>query len=91
MAKGGKNQKGAVNKAEGTHGDKTHAAFLEQINSGSERNEPAPREAGEARPPREGKHHIYEDRQQHDEADKNSDKNRLNHDIDLDRVPGDEK
>jgi hypothetical protein len=27
-----------------------------------------------------GKSHLYEDRQQHDEADKNSDKDRIRHD-----------
>jgi hypothetical protein len=32
--------------------------------------------------PRQGRHKIYEDRQQHDEADKNSEKNRLARDRD---------
>jgi hypothetical protein len=73
-------QKGAQTHAEGTqHGEKTHEAILEQLNANG---------AGEAAndapelTPRYGKHHIYEDRQQHDEADKNADKNRLQRDLD---------
>ena len=34
---------------------------------------------------REGKHKIYEDREQHDEAEKNSEKNRLTRDGEMDR------
>lgn len=73
-------QKGAQTHAEGTqHGDKTHEAIIEQLNAHG---------AGEAAndqpemAPRYGKHHIYEDRQQHDEADKNAEKQRLQRDLD---------
>jgi hypothetical protein len=38
MSKPSKRQKGAVRHAEGQHGDKTHAAFLEQLNA-SQRDE----------------------------------------------------
>ena len=83
MAKEGKRQKGAVNHAEGQHGDKTHSRFIEQLHEGSERNGPGPREMGESRV---GGSHIHEGRQQHDEADKNAEKNRLGRDIERDRL-----
>ena len=70
-------QQGAQSHAEGQHGDKTHKAFLEGL-QGSEESE-GRREAGErARDtdaygqPHEGKHRLQEDREQHDEAEKNS-------------------
>ena len=82
--KGG--QQGPQGHAEGQHGSKAHQAFLEELHSGK---------SGEARDeqervtePRgsqdnpEGKHRLFEDRQQHDEADKNSEKNRLQKEID---------
>jgi hypothetical protein len=39
MSKPSKRQKGAVRHAEGQHGDKTHAAFLEQLNASQQRDE----------------------------------------------------
>ena len=70
-------QQGAQNHAEGQQGDKTHKAFLEGL-QGSEESEGA-REAGErARDtdaygqPHAGKHRLEEDREQHDQAEKNS-------------------
>ena len=81
-------QKGAQTHAEGTqHGDKTHEAIIEQLNAHG---------AGEAAndqpemAPRYGKHHIYEDRQQHDEADLRSEKNRFAHDRDEGRAGDDD-
>ena len=70
MSKPSKRQKGAVRHAEGQHGEKTHAAFLEQISSRTTTPE------AEASPQREGKQRLQEDREQHDEADKNAEKNR---------------
>ena len=73
-------QKGAQQHAEGTqHGEKTHRAIIDQLNAHG-----AGEAANDAEPmkPRYGKHHIYEDREQHDEADKNADKNRLQRDLD---------
>ena len=77
MSKPSKRQKGAVHHAEGQHGDKTHAAFLDQLNA-SARTEGDAENAGprDNTTPRLGKHRMSEDRQQHDEADKNSEKNR---------------
>jgi len=64
-------QKGPQDHAEGQHGPKTEHRIVEELESGPHQ-EPCP-DTG----PRIGEHHLYEGRQQHDEADKNSDKNRL--------------
>jgi hypothetical protein len=73
---------------EGRHGDKTHSAFIEGLHGrhgGSEESEGAPqdqspdaRQAQDAQQsPIAGHHRLSEDRQQHDEAEKNSESNRL--------------
>ena len=68
------NQKGAQAHAEGQHGKKAHSRMLEQLHSGESGEE---RDAGPQRgAPKEGNHRLYEDREQHDEAEKNSEKNR---------------
>jgi hypothetical protein len=74
-------QKGPQDHAEGQHGTKTHSKFLEQLHS---RNGAAPdgTQTG-AEPPKNLSHHnaahrLVEDRQQHDEAEKRSEKTRLN-------------
>src|SRR4051812_18965821 len=83
-----RNQKGPQPHAEGQHGSKTHGAFLEGRHGrhgGSEESEGAPqeqrgsssRDANVYGIPHGGKHRLSEDRQQHDEADKNSEANRL--------------
>ena len=58
--------------AENAHGDKTHARLVEQL------QQPVTRAAGDETtdesPPREGQHRLHQDRQQHDEAEKNSEK-----------------
>ena len=70
-------QKGAQTHAEGQHGEKTREAILQQLNADGQRTGDAEREHQEAVAGREGKHKIHEDREQHDEAEKNSEKNRL--------------
>ncbi len=73
-------QKGAQEHAEGQHGEKAHSHFLEEIHasSGDEGGE-----VGDERPhPAEGGNRLFERRAQHDEAEKNSEKNRLQRDID---------
>jgi hypothetical protein len=75
MGKRNGQQKGAQTHAEGQHGAKAHARFIESLH---ESREPSASEmtTGSA----DGGHRLHEDRQQHDEADKNSEKNRLNRD-----------
>ena len=78
-------QKGAQRHAEGQQGDETHNAFLEGRRSGSLEPEGAPQgEPGSDHTdvnaygqPAPGHHRLFEDRQQHDEAEKNSEANRL--------------
>ena len=90
-------QKGPQVHAEGQHGSKTHAAFLAQLqspgvtrkesNAGAPRvDEPVERD-GASQTTRAGKHKIWEDREQHDEADKNAEKNRLAKELDRRGAP----
>jgi len=75
------NQKGAQRHAEGQQGDRTKSRQQEELHSGSgSRSEATHREAQH---PTDGKHRLFEGRQQHDEAELNSEKNRLNSDIDV--------
>lgn len=58
--------------AEGQHGDRTHRRFIEQLQESTTRD-------GDTEPitePREieGHHRLHQDREQHDEAEKNSEK-----------------
>lgn len=61
-------------------GEKTHAAFIDQLESGPSGES---RDAADTRAEHEpdGKHRLFEGREQHDEADLNSEKNRLDRDI----------
>jgi hypothetical protein len=71
-----KNQKGPQDRAEGQHGNKAHSAFIDSPHGkhgGSEESEgiSQPGSAyGEV--PSDGRRRLSEDRQQHDEAEKNS-------------------
>lgn len=80
-------QKGAQTHPDGSHGDRTHQAKQQEINANGARTGDEAAETAHEVATRAGKHKIHEDRQQHDEADKNSQKNRLRHDRDLGRVP----
>jgi hypothetical protein len=84
MPKRDGNQKGAQQHPQGGHGDRTHAKIVEQLNSGrpdaDDQAKPVNATGKPAAVNAKGKSHLYEDRQQHDEADKNSDKDRIRHD-----------
>ena len=89
MGKNKKNggiQQGAVNHAPSQHGDKTISRIAEiSQTSNAERDRTGPRydpEEIRAHDHPEGKSRLFEDREQHDEADKNSEKTRLARDID---------
>ena len=76
-------QKGAQTHPQGGHGDRTHSKIVEQLNSGRAGTDKQPASDKTGNPAAvnsKGKSHLYEDRQQHDEADKNSDKDRIRHD-----------
>jgi hypothetical protein len=70
-------QKGAQQHAEGMQGPKARAHLMEQLRSGPSGTAAQPDHShGD-----EGKHRLFEGREQHDEADRNSEKNRLSRDI----------
>jgi hypothetical protein len=70
-------QKGAQQHAEGQHGDATHRRLIEQLHDSPQpeplEDEVVRRREGEMA----GGHRLGEDREQHDEAEKNSERNRL--------------
>ena len=81
MGKRDGRQKGAQTHAEGQHGKKAHTRFIESLHEG---RAPSAQELGAQS--LEGEHRLHEDREQHDEAEKNSEKNRLNRDWKRGRV-----
>ena len=80
-------QKGPQAHAEGQHGEKTHSRFLEEVNSEGEGRRASEDRAFEAassgRHPEDGGHRLTQQRQQFDEAEMQSEKNRRNSDIDV--------
>jgi len=82
-------QKGPQEHAEGQHGKKAHGAMLEQLHSGPSGEErDAQPQQGESV---DGRHRLYEDREQHDEAEKNSEKNRAAIEVERGKHPIDEE
>jgi hypothetical protein len=88
-------QKGPQDHAEGGHGAKTRSKILEQLHSG---NGFVAQNNGNdaAQPTSNGKaanhhaaHRLFEDRQQHDEAEKRSEKTRLNRELERGHVERD--
>jgi len=78
-------QQASTDHAPGQHGDKTTSRIAEISQTGN----PGEGRTGPQYDPAElrehdhaGKNRLFEDRQQHDEADKNSEKTRLARDID---------
>ena len=78
------NQPGGKDRPEDRHGDQAHAAFIENLHRKQEETEAddasSPRTQDDANVygrPIGGHHRLNEDRQQHDEAEKNSESNRL--------------
>ena len=78
-------QKGPQDHAEGQHGSKTHSKFLEQLKNGNAATPENP--ANGVEPPlknpahQNAAHRLFEQRKQHDEAEKHSEKTRLNREI----------
>ena len=77
-------QKGPQDHAEGQHGTKTHSKFLEQLHS---RNGAPPEDTQNPLEPKNhiahhnSAHRLFEERQQHDEAEKKSEKTRLHREV----------
>jgi hypothetical protein len=74
----GKRRRGGGSHAEGDHGPKTEARIIEQLHA-APRELPTEvrRERERAAAALEGKRRLVEDRQQHDEGEKNSERKRL--------------
>ena len=73
-----KRQKGPQTHAEGQHGSKTHARFIEQLHQGQHQDPTEERvERNRKKAAYKGKRRLVEDRQQHDEGEKNSERTRL--------------
>lgn len=68
-----KRDPGPQRHAEGQHGEKTHGRFIEMLQEGRTIGEHGAAKRTEM-PPVEGHHRLHQDRQQHDEAEKNSEK-----------------
>ncbi|OLE15040.1 MAG: hypothetical protein AUG20_03395 [Gemmatimonas sp. 13_1_20CM_3_60_15] len=77
-------QKGPQDHAEGQHGSKTHGKFLEQLHSGIGSNT-TPQSDTVEHPKRLARHNaeprLFGDREQHDEAEKKSEKTRLHREL----------
>jgi hypothetical protein len=77
------NQPGAQDRPDDQHGDKAHAAFLENLHrqqTDIDQTEASPESTKDSDVygrPVSGHHRLNEDREQHDEAEKNSESNRL--------------
>ncbi|HEY8832652.1 MAG TPA: hypothetical protein VIM21_09070 [Gemmatimonadaceae bacterium] len=78
-------QKGPQDHAEGQHGSKTRSKILEQLHSRNGNGAIDPNKPGiqpnKDLPDHTAAHRLFEERQQHDEAEKNSEKTRLNREI----------
>ena len=91
-------QKGPQDHAEGQHGSKTRGKILEQLHSGNGNGAAPPDPVlNPLQPIKKPAHHnaahrLFEERKQHDAAEKNSEKTRLNREIerrhlDPDHIP----
>jgi hypothetical protein len=67
----------AQNHAEDQHGDKTHKEFLKELAGPEEPDAQHPTDVDAFGQPVTGRHRLQEDREQHDQAEKNSEANRL--------------
>jgi hypothetical protein len=69
-------QQGAQTHGEGEYGDVARSANRDRIHHSERQADGAGNDESESSPATDGKHRLSEDRQQHDEADKNAEKNR---------------
>lgn len=74
-------QKGAQQHAQGMHGPKSRAHLIDQLQSGGQQDDDVRTERDPAKHDEAGKHRLFESREQRDEAERNSEKNRLEQDI----------
>ena len=78
MSKEEKGQQGPQSHAEGQHGKAAHAQFINELHQGAREEPVAERLEREHQDAAfTGKRRLVEDREQHDEAEKNSERTRL--------------
>ncbi len=88
MSKRDGHQQGPQDHAEGAHGSKTHQAFIQQLHSKANAPVADEPESPESRTEKHGsQRRLAQDRQQHDEAEKNSEKTRLSREMDRGKFP----
>ena len=75
-------QKGPQDHAEGGHGAKTRSKIREQLHSGNGAVARRPNRNSNGN----GAHRLIEDRQQHDDGEKKSEKTRLNREVERGKV-----
>ena len=86
-------QNGRQAHAEGQHGERSHEGFIDGRHGrhgGSEESEGSPQDHSDVNVygiPRSGRHRLREPREQHDEADKNSEAGRLAKDMEREHRP----
>jgi len=76
-------QKGPQDHAEGEHGSKTRSKILEQLHSGKG----AVQRPNNNGADHNGAHRLVEDRKQHDQGEKKSEKTRLNREVERGKIP----
>lgn len=74
-------QKGPQDHAEGQHGAKTRSKILEQLHNGNGADVPKKNGLDPETIPQPAAHRLFEERQQHDIAEKHSEKTRLNREV----------
>lgn len=85
-------QKGPQDHAEGQHGAKTRGRILEQLHSVPRASDQDSRNGGGPDTPSAhhgSAHRLFEERQQHDAAEKKSEKTRLHREIERGHLEGD--
>jgi hypothetical protein len=86
-------QKGPQDHAEGGHGAKTRSKIREQLHSGNgavaQNNAANGMSDSDRQAHHQAAHRLFEDRQQHDEAEKRSEKTRLNRELERGHVEPD--
>ena len=87
MAKKDGQQKGAQLHPEGGHGEKTRQRIIQQLHSRA--NGEADERPQQNAPTHPEKRRLIQDREQHDEAEKNSEKTRVARDVQRQRIDGD--
>lgn len=90
MSKRDGHQQGPQDHAEGAHGSKTHQAFIQQLHSKANGPKTDDAPSPDSKTEKHGsQRRLTQDRQQHDEAEKNSEKTRISREMDRGHIEKD--